>query len=150
MSQPQDVVIRPLTPADREGWETLWRDYLDFYQSRLDPSQFDFTFQRLSDPDYAGMFGFLAEYQGKLVGLVNCLTHDHGWHMNQVVYLQDLYVDDSARNLGIGQKLIEAVYAYADQHDKANVYWTTKTSNHTARKLYDRIGTLTEFIKYQR
>ena len=150
MSQPQDVVIRPLTPADREGWETLWRDYLDFYQSRLDPSQFDFTFQRLSDPDYAGMFGFLAEYQGKLVGLVNCLNHDHGWHMNQVVYLQDLYVDDSARNLGIGQKLIEAVYAYADQHDKANVYWTTKTSNHTARKLYDRIGTLTEFIKYQR
>ena len=41
-------------------------------------------------------------------------------------------------------------WRYADQNDKANVYWTTKTSNHTARKLYDRIGTQTEFIKYQR
>jgi len=50
MSQPQDVVIRPLTPADREGWETLWRAYLDFYQSGLDPAQFDYTFQRLSQP----------------------------------------------------------------------------------------------------
>ncbi|ADW71692.1 GCN5-related N-acetyltransferase [Rahnella aceris] len=150
MSQPQDVMIRLLTPADREGWEALWRDYLDFYQSELDPAQFDYTFQRLSQPDYASMFGYVAEYEGKLVGLVNCINHDHGWHMQQVVYLQDLYVDDRARKLGIGQKLIEAVYAYADENNKANVYWTTQTSNHTARKLYDRIGTLTEFIKYSR
>lgn len=150
MSQPQDVMIRLLTPADREGWEVLWRDYLDFYQSELNPAQFDYTFQRLSQPDYASMFGYVAEYEGKLVGLVNCINHDHGWHMQQVVYLQDLYVDDRARKLGIGQKLIEAVYAYADENNKANVYWTTQTSNHTARKLYDRIGTLTEFIKYSR
>lgn len=150
MSQPHDVMIRLLTPADREGWEVLWRDYLDFYQSELDPAQFDYTFQRLSQPDYASMFGYVAEYEGKLIGLVNCINHDHGWHMQQVVYLQDLYVDDRARKLGIGQKLIEAVYAYADENNKANVYWTTQTSNHTARKLYDRIGTLTEFIKYSR
>jgi len=90
MSQPQDVVIRPLIPADREGWETLWRSYLDFYQSKLDPSQFDFTFQRLSNADYAGMFGFVAQFQGKLVGLVNCINHDHGWHLQQVEYLKDL------------------------------------------------------------
>jgi GNAT superfamily N-acetyltransferase len=150
MSQSNAVKIRPLTPADREGWEALWRDYLDFYQSELDPAQFDYTFQRLSQPDYPDMFGYVAEHQGKLVGLVNCINHDHGWHMRQVVYLQDLFVDDSARKLGIGQKLIEVVYDYADQNNKANVYWTTKTSNHTARKLYDRIGTQTEFIKYQR
>lgn len=150
MSQSNTVIIRPLAPADREGWEVLWRDYLDFYQSELDPAQFDHTFQRLSQPDYADMFGYVAEYQGKLVGLVNCINHDHGWYMQQVVYLQDLYVADGVRQLGIGQKLIEAVYAYADQNHKANVYWTTKTSNRIARKLYDRIGNLTEFIKYQR
>lgn len=150
MSQSDHIVIRPLTPADREGWETLWRGYLDFYLSKLDPSQFDFTFRRLSDPEYAGMFGFVAEFQGKLVGLVNCLNHDHGWHLQQVVYLQDLYVDDSARKLGIGQKLIEAVYAYADENDKANVYWMTQTTNHTARKLYDRVGQPTNFMKYIR
>lgn len=150
MSQPQDVVIRPLMPSDRESWEVLWRSYLDFYQSKLDPAQFDYTFERLSQPDYASMFGFVAQCQGKLVGLVNCINHDHGWHMRQVVYLQDLYVDDSARKLGIGQKLIEAVYAYADENDKANVYWMTQTTNHTARKLYDRVGQTTNFMKYVR
>jgi GNAT superfamily N-acetyltransferase len=150
MSSSQAITVRPLTPADRAGWEILWRDYLDFYQSELDPAQFDYTFQRLSSPDFADMFGYVAEYQGKLVGLVNCINHEHGWHMRQVVYLQDLYVDGGARKLGIGQKLIEAVYAYADQNNKANVYWTTKLSNHTARQLYNRIGTETEFIKYQR
>ncbi|MFU2315236.1 GNAT family N-acetyltransferase [Rahnella sp. PCH160] len=150
MSQSQDVVIRSLAPADRESWENLWRGYLDFYQSELDPAQFDFTFRRLSDPDYDGMFGYVAEYQGRLVGLVNCLNHDHGWHMQQVVYLQDLYVDESARKLGIGQKLIEVVYAHADKNEKANVYWMTQTTNYTARKLYDRVGKATNFMKYIR
>ena len=31
-----------------------------------------------------------------------------------------------------------------------NVYWLTQTSNATARRLYDRVGTATPFIKYRR
>lgn len=150
MSQVAKPVIRPLTPADQDQWESLWREYLDFYQSELSPEVFTQTFQKLSQADYAAMFGYVAESEGKLVGIVNCINHDHGWKLEQVVYLQDLYVASEARKLGVGQALIEAVYDYADRNNKANVYWMTQTSNNTARKLYDRIGTQTDFIKYQR
>ena len=54
------------------------------------------------------------------------------------------------RGKGIGRALIEAVYAAADAHGAATVYWMTQDFNATARQLYDRIATLTPFIKYQR
>jgi len=150
MSQSQDVVIRPLTPADYAGWKKLWNAYLTFYESKLEDEVYQHTFLRLSDPEYAAMFAYVAEYRGEMVGIDICINHDHGWSLGQVVYLQDLFVDESARKLGLGQALIEAIYAYADQNNKANVYWTTRTGNTTARKLYDRIGEQTDFIKYQR
>lgn len=150
MSQSQDVVIRPLTPADYVGWKKLWNAYLTFYESKLEDEVYQHTFLRLSDPEYASMFGYVAEYRGEMVGIANCINHDHGWSLEPVVYLQDLFVDESARKLGLGQALIEAIYAYADQNNKANVYWTTRTTNLTARKLYDRIGKATNFMKYVR
>ncbi|NMP28294.1 GNAT family N-acetyltransferase [Rahnella sp. SAP-1] len=150
MTKAKNPLIRPLTPQDRQQWEALWREYLDFYQTRLDDAVVDRTFARLAAADYADMFGYVAEYEGQLVGIVNCINHDHGWSIEQVTYLQDLYVSPAARKTGVGQLLIEAVYAYADQNDKANVYWMTQTFNHTARKLYDRVGMQTDFIKYRR
>ncbi|KQN48179.1 GCN5 family acetyltransferase [Serratia sp. Leaf50] len=150
MSESKKPVIRPLTSVDQEQWAGLWREYLGFYQSEVGEDVFTQTFEKLSQENYEAMFGFVAEIEGQLVGIVNCINHDHGWKLEQVVYLQDLYVSASARKLGVGQALIEAVYDYADQHNKANVYWMTRTSNETARSLYDRIGMQTDFIKYQR
>jgi GNAT superfamily N-acetyltransferase len=54
------------------------------------------------------------------------------------------------RGTGVGRKLIEAVYAAADAAGRPAVYWLTQDFNATARQLYDRIGVLTPFIKYNR
>jgi hypothetical protein len=51
---------------------------------------------------------------------------------------------------GVGRALIEAVYAEADRDGCPNVYWMTQEFNETARRLYDRIATLTPFVKYSR
>ena len=55
-----------------------------------------------------------------------------------------------ARGTGTGRALIEAVYAAADASGAPRVYWLTQEDNHTARKLYDRIGRLSGFVKYER
>ncbi|MEO1777476.1 MAG: GNAT family N-acetyltransferase, partial [Pseudomonadota bacterium] len=65
-------------------------------------------------------------------------------------YLQDLYAAPSVRGQGVGRRLIEAVYAAADAAGSPSVYWLTQHSNTDARTLYDRIGTLSPFIKYVR
>tara|TARA_R110002012_G_scaffold196499_1_gene364931 strand:+ start:569 stop:862 length:294 start_codon:yes stop_codon:yes gene_type:complete len=56
----------------------------------------------------------------------------------------------AARGLGIDRALIEATYELADESGTPSVYWMTQEFNHNARMLYDRIGTLTPFIKCQR
>ncbi|MEL6596505.1 MAG: GNAT family N-acetyltransferase [Pseudomonadota bacterium] len=142
--------IRRLTSADEAQWRALWTGYLEFYDSTVPEEVYQTTFARLLSGDPSQVQGFVAESEGKLIGLVHYFYHAHGWKVEQVCYLQDLYADPAARGQGVGAALIEAVYAQADADDAPSVYWMTQEFNHTARKLYDRIGMLTPFIKYQR
>ena len=64
--------------------------------------------------------------------------------------IESVRVSPEMRGQGIGRALIEAVYARADAAGAPSVYWLTQDFNETARKLYDRIGTVTPFIKYAR
>jgi GNAT superfamily N-acetyltransferase len=143
-------VISPLSPADREDWGALWRAYLAFYETERPREIFDMTFARLTDPGRGDMLGWIARAGGRAVGLVHVIVHAHGWQAAPVTYLQDLYAVPEARGQGIGRRLIETVYADADTADRPNVYWMTQTENATARRLYDRIGVATDFMKYTR
>ncbi|MFC3615042.1 GNAT family N-acetyltransferase [Lutimaribacter marinistellae] len=145
-----DVQIRPLRADDRQAWGALWRDYLAFYETELPQEIYDSSFERMLSDDPTEFSGFVAEQDGQLVGLVHFLFHRHGWKIENVCYLQDLYAVPESRGTGIGRKLIEAVYVEADRRGAPSVYWLTQEFNHTARQLYDRIGKLSPFIKYQR
>jgi len=142
--------IRPLAPSDRAAWAPLWAGYLAFYESSVARTVTDATFARLTDPHATERGAFVAELDGTVAGFVHYIYHAHNWHAGDVCYLQDLYVSDTARGNGAARALIEAVYAAADANGTPSVYWMTQEFNHTARALYDRIGTKTPFIKYAR
>ncbi|KJS41626.1 MAG: GCN5 family acetyltransferase [Roseovarius sp. BRH_c41] len=144
------LTIRPIEAADRPAWGDLWRAYLDFYETTLPETVYDTTFARLLSPDHPDQNGLIALLDGRAVGLVHYIYHAHNWRVEQVCYLQDLYAAPEARSLGIGRALIEAVYARADADGRPAVYWMTQEFNTTARQLYDRIATVTPFIKYSR
>lgn len=144
------VTIRALEARDRAEWARLWEGYLAFYETALPEAVYDSTFARLLGDDVRDYNCLVAERDGQLVGLTHYLFHRHGWKIEEVCYLQDLYADPEVRGLGIGRKLIEAVYAAADAAGAPTVYWLTQDFNANARLLYDRIGVVTPFIKYQR
>ena len=142
--------IRPLAPADRAAWGALWQGYLAYYKTTLPETIYDSSFARMLSGDDHEFQGRLALLDGKPIGLVHYLFHRHGWKIENVCYLQDLYTAPEARGQGIARALIEAVYTEADKASAPGVYWLTQDFNTTARQLYDRIGTLTPFIKYAR
>ncbi|MEO0621340.1 MAG: GNAT family N-acetyltransferase [Pseudomonadota bacterium] len=144
------TTIRPITAGDETAWRRLWRDYLAFYETSVPEEVYATSFARLLDPEVDDYHGLVAEVDGKPIGLVHYIYHRHGWRIDKVCYLQDLYVDREIRGTGAGRALIEAVYAAADRDGCPSVYWMTQHFNATARQLYDRIATLTPFIKYQR
>ena len=143
-------MIRPLARDDKEAWTNLWTAYLEFYESGVTDDIYNLTFARLCDADNKTQNCFVAQLDGKLVGLVHYLYHAHNWRAEDVCYLQDLFVDADVRGTGAGRALIEAVYAVADRDGAADVYWLTQDFNTTARTLYDRVAKLTPFVKYSR
>ncbi len=142
------TVIRPIRPEDRDEWTRLWRAYLDFYGTELPDAVFEAQWARLMAGETVR--GLIAEREDRPAGLVHVIFHVHGWKLHPVCYLQDLYVDGDARGAGLGRALIEAVYDLADAEAVPDVYWLTQSGNMAARRLYDRIGTPTDFIKYAR
>jgi len=144
------IDIRALKESDRPAWATLWKGYLGYYETELPPEMYDIAFNRMLSGSEHEFHGLLALKGGEPVGLVHYLFHRHGWKVEPVVYLQDLYVNHAARGTGAGRALIEAVYTAADAAGSPSVYWLTQDFNKTARTLYDRIGTQTPFIKYAR
>src|SRR6476661_4155808 len=104
--------VRALAPSDRAAWEPLWAAYLAFYRTAVPPEVVEAQFARLlaGDP----FFGLVAEApDGTLLGLCHCILHGHGWRLERVVYLQDLFVAEAARGTGAGRALIEAAYTEA-------------------------------------
>lgn len=144
------VTIRPLSAADEAVWRGLWRDYLAFYETTLPEDIYETFFARLLGDDPHDFTCLLAELNGETVGLTHFVFHRHGWKIEDTCYLQDLYATPETRGHGVGRALIEAVYHAADAQGAPSVYWMTQEGNTTARKLYDRIGQKTPFIKYTR
>lgn len=144
------VTVRPIEARDEAEWRVLWTGYLEFYETSVAEEVYRETFRRLLLDDPHEFNGLMAEQDGRLIGLTHYLFHRHGWRVENVVYLQDLFVDPDVRGTGAGRALIEAVYEAADAAGCPSVYWMTQDFNATARQLYDRIATVTPFIKYQR
>lgn len=144
------LIIRPLTAADEAAWRRLWAGYLAFYETELPEEVYASSFARMLGADAQDYNGLIAVAGGTPVGLAHFLFHRHGWSIANVCYMQDLYADPSVRGQGIGRALIEAVYAAADAAGAPGVYWMTQDFNTAARRLYDRIGVKSPFIKYNR
>jgi len=142
--------IRPLVAADHDQWRTLWRGYLDFYESDVPDDVTALAWSRILDPE-APIHGLCAvDEAGRLLGIVHYLFHPVTWAAGPRCYLEDLFTAKEARGRGAGRALIEAVYAAADARGADQVYWLTQEFNTTARRLYDQVAKATPFIKYRR
>jgi len=144
-----DIVIRPMRPDERADWEPLWRGYLDFYRMSVPKETYDTTWARLQDP--AEPMALLGAYAGGRVrGIVHYIYHRSCWTVGNYCYLQDLFVAEDSRKLGLGRALIEAVYKEARAAGASRVHWLTHETNVTARALYDQLADRPGFIQYRK
>jgi hypothetical protein len=89
--------IRPLRATDEADWRRLWTGYLEFYKTSVPEAVYVSTFARLLGDDRRDFNCLVAEVDGKMVGLTHYLSHRHAWKIEEVIYLQDLYVDPAVR-----------------------------------------------------
>lgn len=142
------LIVRDLSTQDEARWRTLWDGYLTFYEASIAPDVTDITWARLQDVA-SPLFGLVAELDGEVVGIVNCVLHANTWTSKPVCYLEDLYTAPEARGQGAGRALIDAVSERAKAEDWHRVYWRTAADNTTAQALYDRLAKRTGWVTYE-
>jgi GNAT superfamily N-acetyltransferase len=143
-----NVVIRPIGIDERADWEPLWKGYQAFYKVVISDAATAVTWARLHDPkEPMGVLG--AYVDERLCGIVHYLFHRSSWTIGDYCYLQDLFVAEGARNLGLGRALIGAVEERARAAGASRVYWLTHETNASARALYDQLAERPGFIQYR-
>ena len=143
-----NIKIRDVAHEDWDVWQQLWTAYFDFYKMSRSSEVYQTTFERLLGHEARDFNGLLAEVNGRPVGLTHYAFYRHAHYIEEVCYLQDLYIDPKVRGLGVGRALIEAVSQRAKAHKCAYVYWLTHEGNHQARRLYDSLAKVEDFVRY--
>ena len=140
--------IRPIRFEERADWEPLWIAYQLFYKVAIPEETTHVTWARLHDPAEP-MEALGAYMDGRLRGIAHYLFHRSCWTIGNYCYLQDLFVAETARHLGLGRALIAAVEERARRAGASRLYWLTHESNAGARALYDQLAERSGFIQYR-
>ena len=142
------IKVRKVEASDKARWMELFRGYIVFYEADIPAEQYELTWNRLMDPNYE-CHGFVAELDGKLVGLTHYSFQTSTWAPVNYCYLEDLFTDPEVRGKGVGRALIDAVKAVAQAGGSSRLYWNTDATNTTARKLYDSYVPVSGKVQYR-
>ncbi len=134
------MVVRPAEPEDRPELLNLIKGYFAFYRTLFPAlSKIESLLDRLErDPELGVQL--VADAGGRLQGFASLYACLDTLLADRILVMNDLFVDPSSRNRGIGAALFDASLAYAAAHGYARLDWVTAADNLDAQRFYDRHG----------
>jgi GNAT superfamily N-acetyltransferase len=90
--------------------------------------------------DPPAIHAFIAEKNGKPVGLAICFLNFSTWRGSPGVYVQDIFVAANARGAGLGKKLLQAVAAWGQQRGADHLRLSVDPKNVAACQFYTNVG----------
>jgi len=141
------MLIRPPVAADRPEWDRLYAGYAAFYKVTQTPEMRETVWGWLHDPAHQTR-GFVAEDQGRLIGLAHFRPFARPLSASTGGFLDDLFVDPAARGSGAADALIGAIAEEGRKQGWTVIRWITAEDNYRARALYDRVAEKTKWATY--
>lgn len=132
------VQIFQAGPGDVDKVLPLYLGYRKFYkqEEKADEAR-EFMLKRLQLHE---SIVFYAELDGKPVGFTQLYPLFCSVRMKRFWLLYDLFVDESARKHGIGEKLLSRADQLAQETGSSHLMLQTAHDNKTAQSLYERHG----------
>jgi len=143
------ITIRPATASDEEPLGRFGGALMRQHHT-ADPRRFiqvehpeagygRFLVSQLSKPNSLVM---VAEHSGAVIGYVFADVEPTNWMelRGPCGVVHDIYVDEAARRLGAGRKLMSAAIAWVRSKGRSQVVLTTKNRNEHARHLFTTLG----------
>ena len=127
----------------KDGWKKVMREYFEFYKQMPD-HRLDKVFAKIQSGEIESRVVVL---NGEVIAATNFLPHAHTFS-GSICYVNDLIVTPAARGNGVATRLFAEISDYARARGCGKVYWNTAPDN-PARKLYDQVGYVTPWLKYE-
>jgi GNAT superfamily N-acetyltransferase len=90
--------------------------------------------------DAPSLYCLVAELSGNIIGYTSFMKQFSTWDATSYLYMDCLFLKENARNLGIGELLINRLKEEAKALECSHIQWQTPDFNVRAMKFYDRIG----------
>ena len=134
------MVVRPAEREDRPQLVDLIKGYFAFYRTPFPGESRIGALLDLLEQDPSRGVQLVADAGGRLQGFVSLYACFDTLVADRILVMNDLFVDPSFRNGGVGAALFDASLAYATAHGYARLDWVTASDNHDAQRFYDRQG----------
>lgn len=133
--------IRAAEPRDIDVVIELCRLHAIHEQAEVSEEQLNETsLKQLLFSSDAPVTCLVAELEGTVVGYVTFNPQFSTWHAGKYMYLDCLYLIESARGKGLGRELMQCVREKARKAGCDHVQWQTPTFNSQAIECYQRMG----------
>ena len=143
-----NLEISDIQQKHYEVWIELYHKYAEYYQVDIPKDNFDLAWKWLTSENYP-FWGILADVDSKIVGFAHFRSLPSPLDSCEVGFLDDLFVLQEYRGKKIGYSLIEKVHQIGKSKNWPYINWITKDDNYTARTLYDKISTKTDWNFYE-
>ncbi len=142
------VKVVPIAAEHRDAWNRLYAGYAAFYRVEQTAAMRDRVWSWLMDGTHE-VNGFVALNEaGVPIGLTHYRPFARPLSASTGGFLDDLFLDETARGSGAADSLINAVADVGRAKGWTVIRWITAEDNARARKVYDRLATKTPWVTY--
>ena len=130
--------ITTITIEDIHHIAPLFNDYRIFYgqESNVQAAE-QFLVERAKHNE---SIIFAAVHNDQYVGFTQLYPTFSSVAMKKAYILNDLYVHESCRRMGIAEQLMDTAFRYAQNNDARFITLETGTKNEKAQALYEKVG----------
>ncbi len=111
---------------------------LGCFEGKLGTTQERIAKALFATPVFA--YALLAKQDEQPVGFAFYHYHFSSFQALPSLWLDDLYVDENARRLGVGGALMGALATTASEHDCTNIAWIAAANNPSGIPFYTKLG----------
>ncbi|MFD2177710.1 GNAT family N-acetyltransferase [Veronia pacifica] len=131
--------ITKATLEDAEHIAQLFDAYRVFYQQESDVRLAEsFIFERLKN--YESVIFVARSINGEWLGFTQLYPSFSSVSAHRIWILNDLFVAETARRLGVGKQLMNAAKHFANETGAMGIALETAEDNHSAQALYESLG----------
>ena len=121
-----------------EDLDSVFELLNELYENKIDYSKFTQKYKEsLEDSSF---YGIVAIENNKVVGVLISRVINRLAKKKNILFIDDLIVNEKCRNIGIGKVLIQTATAYAISKDCGALELTSMIQNINAHRFYENNG----------